>query len=138
MRFRQAMSILASAMEEATKLYPDVPSDLCSIINWFKVIHDNPLTPAHLPGSRWRYTVAALCRMAGVTERHMRQLEEHIQEELKPQGCSYAFLTTRWASECRFGLEPNYCSGNKARAARCAWLRTLGRTVPAKVKHAAK
>lgn len=140
MRFRKAMSVLAQAMIEAEKLHPDVSSALCAVVEEFEgytIPHSTcsyaeALREKGQPGVYeysdtyyWRLAVASLCHLAGVQMWHMRRLEAHIEELLKGTGRSY--ITSI--------IMPQELGGwdrKAALAARVEWLRTLGRTVPAK------
>lgn len=144
MRFRQACSIIAQAIEAVGKLRPNdsgFNGSLCGTID----LAVNPgLTEEgaaeHGTFFEWRLQVARLLRMAGITQEHVDQLRVHIQSELRSDSGRFSYLTSKWQREGKFGLpgpEVTLTPADK-RAARCAWLRTLGRSAPAKVKHAAE
>lgn len=140
MRFRKAMSVLAQAMIEAEKLHPDVSSALCAVVGEFEgyTIPGNTRSYAELlrdkglPGVYdysntyyWRKAVASLCHLAGVQMWHMRRLEEHIAELLKGTGRAYITSIIMPEPRAEWGQ-------GAVLAARVEWLRSLGRTVPAK------
>lgn len=150
MRFRQAMSVLAQAMEAASTLHPDASSALCSVIGHFHDLERNPGrfgynkdgvlkdTQTYSSTFHWRGAVANLCMLAGVQAWHMRRLDEHINRELR-KSPHRAYLPGVWHDTGRFGIKlDSEAYRDDARRARCEWLRTLGRTAPAKVKHAAE
>lgn len=120
MRFRQACSTIARALETLAegKDEDSYSSALCTLLGYI----ERP--ESGLPGTpTFRQEVAALCRMAGVTAKHVQQLEAHIDSELYGTGCMY--LTEKWGV---------HGSSLVKLHARCAWLRTLGRTKPARAQ----
>ena len=145
MRFRQACSIIAQAIEAVEKLRPndsDFDGALCGTIDL--AVHPGLTEEGaaqHGMFYEWRLQVARLLRMAGITQEHVDQLRVHIQSELRSHPglrTDDARLTTKWQREGKFGLPgPDVIlTPAEKRAARCAWLRTLGRTAPAKAVHA--
>lgn len=150
MRFRQAMSVLALAMVEAEKLHPWMASGLCAVASEFYGRNsDLSLVGAcsyhyakgqdwHAYSSTfyWRKAVVDLCKFAGLTDAHFKQLEAQIGRVLKedeavsghPRG--YIIGTAEVGS-------PNPASqefSHDALMLRVRWLRTLGRTKPARVQ----
>lgn len=144
MRFRQACSIIAQAIEAVGKLRPndsDFNGSLCATIDL--AVHPGLTEEGaaqHGAFYEWRLQVARLLRLAGITQEHVDQLSAHIKAELRSDSRHFSYLTTKWQLEGKFGLPgPDVCpTPAERRAARCAWLRTLGRTAPAKVVHAAE
>lgn len=132
MRFRQAMSVLAQAIEAAQTLDSTHSTALCGIIGRIEAPEEWGIQKKRVdPELSFRDNVAKLCIFAGVTPAHCKQLEEHIRIEIG----DYAYLHDAWAHNGKFGITRNSYMTDRA-AARCKWLRTLGRTAPAKAKEA--
>lgn len=141
MRFRKAMSVLAQAMIEAEKLHPDVSSALCAVVVEFegytvpgstqgyadalRLCRDNDGVIGHSSTYYWRKAVASLCHVAGVQMWHMKRLEEHIAELLNG---TYRVYITAFIMPGEVGSHDRKAT----LAARVEWLRSLGRTAPAK------
>lgn len=144
MRFRQACSIIAQAIEAVEKLRPndsDFDGSLCGTLTL--AVHPGLTEEGEAQHGKfyeWRLQVARLLRLAGITQEHVNQLSAHIEAELRDGDWHFSYLTSKWQREGEFGLpgpDVNLTQAER-RAARCAWLRTLGRSAPAKVKHAAE
>lgn len=108
MRFRQACSIIAQAIEAVGKLRPndsDFNGSLCATIDL--AVHPGLTAEgpaAHGEFYEWRLQVARLLRMAGITQEHVDQLREHIQSELRSDYGHFCYLATKWQREGKFGL----------------------------------
>lgn len=132
MRFRQAMSVLAQAIEAAQSMGSTYSTALCRILARIEDPEGWGLNKSQIdPEINFRHNVAKLCILAGVTREHCKQLEEHIRIEIG----DYAYLHDAWAQTGKFGVTRNSHMAKRS-AARCKWLRTLGRTAPAKAKEA--
>lgn len=142
MRFRQAMSVLAQAMEAAAKLH-GIPASytrgrggaMCTLSSRIAEPSAYMLKePTYSDAPAWykfKDDAARLALFAGVTREHAKQLDAHIFELTRKD----AYLPDYWAKVGHFGLAWGYTDA-QAFDARRAWLRTLGRTAPAKAVHA--
>lgn len=131
------MSTIARAIEAAQSIDGTHSTSLCGIISRI----ENPQTWKGMSKVeninhelRFRDNIAKLCILAGVTKEHCAQLRKHIDRETR----DYSYIVSAWAARRQFGMTPLGNIEDEARA-RCAWLRTLGRTAPAKAgAHAAQ
>lgn len=144
MRFRQAMSVLAQAMEAAAKLHgiptgttPGRPGAMCTLVRRIEqpdvYTLEEPTSPTAPDWYKFKDDAARLALFAGVTREHAKQLDAHIVALTR----KHAYLPDYWATVGHFGLSWGYTDA-QAFDARRAWLRTLGRTAPAKAVHAAE
>lgn len=137
MRFRQAMSTIARAIEAVQSIDGTHSTALCGIIRRIEhpeMWEDTGAGDSRYDEFRFRANIAKLCILAGVTNEHCAQLREHIEQAT----CGYSYITSAWTARREYGLTQYSDLEDQARA-RCEWLRTLGRTAPAKAEaHAAQ
>lgn len=143
MRFRQACGVLARAIEAAATLGGGHAHGyaLCGILDRVERLLDGTadVGRSHTETEHTyvgRPAAARLAVIGGFTKAHAQQLREQIRVALQRRdGSSAGYLSSVWAAQRLFGMrscDPEREYVRKARLARCAWLRTLGRSAPAK------
>lgn len=141
MRFRQAYSVLARAIEETQKYQKRtdgsvVTFSLCNLLCVVHEVHQEGAVYHRSMGNLYPNRMAAtLAAVGGFTQAHAEELTKHIHAELARRPHS-AYLPTVWVEldGAKLPSDDHNARVEASAKLRVQWLRTLGRSKPARVK----